>query len=65
MGKHKTLVRAYADTIKTFDCVKMKREGGARVLKILQGKTTEEQLRYWQRGTDDLRSHQRRIRGRK
>jgi hypothetical protein len=50
---------------KTFDCVKMKREGGARVLKNLQGKTTEEQLRYWQRGTDDLRMHQRKIRRRK
>ena len=48
---------------KTFDCVKMKREGGARVLKNLQGKSTEEQLCYWQRGTDDLRRHQRRIRG--
>jgi hypothetical protein len=47
---------------KTFDCVKMKREGGARVLKNLQGKSTEEQLRYWQRGTDDLRRRQRRIR---
>jgi hypothetical protein len=47
---------------KTFDCVKMKRKGGARVLKNLQGKSTEEQLRYWQKGTDDLRRHQRRIR---
>jgi hypothetical protein len=60
MGKRKTLVK-----IKTFDYVKMKREGGARVLKNLQGKTTEEQLRYWQRGTDDLRMHQRKIRRRK
>jgi hypothetical protein len=50
---------------KTFDCVKMKREGGARVLKNLQGKTTEEQLRYWQSGTDDLRTHQRKMRRRK
>ena len=50
---------------KTFDCVKMKREGGARVLKNLRGKTIKEQLRYWQRGTDDLRRHQQKIRGRK
>jgi hypothetical protein len=65
MGKRKTLVRAYADTHKKFDCVEMKNKGGARVLKNLQGKTTEEQLRYWQRGTDDLRRHERRIRRRK
>jgi hypothetical protein len=50
---------------KTFDCVKMKREGSARVLKNLIGKTIEEQLQYWQRGTRDLRRHQRRIRARK
>jgi hypothetical protein len=43
----------------------MKREGGARVLKNLQGKTPEEQLRYWQKGTEDLRRHQRRIRRKK
>jgi len=47
---------------KTFDCVKMKRVGGARVLKNLQGKTTEDQLRYWQRGTEDLRRHQKKLR---
>jgi hypothetical protein len=50
---------------KTFNCVKMKREGGARVLKNLRGKSIEEQLRYWQRGTDDLRMHQRKMRTRK
>jgi hypothetical protein len=50
---------------KTFDCVKMKREGGARVLKNLRGKTAEEQLRYWQSGTNDLRMHQRKMRVRK
>jgi len=46
---------------KIFDCVKMKREGGSRVLKNLEGKTREEQLRYWQRGTDDLKKHQRKM----
>ena len=50
---------------KTFDCVKMKRLGGARVLKNLRGKTIEEQLRYWEKGTEDLRRHQRRMRARK
>lgn len=47
---------------KTFDCVKMKRRGSARVLKNLRGKTVEEQLRYWEKGTRDLRMHQRKIR---
>jgi hypothetical protein len=50
---------------KTFNCVKMKRLGSARVLKNLRGKTTEEQLQYWQKGTEDLRRHQRRLRTRK
>jgi len=50
---------------KTFDCVKMKREGGARVLKNLQGKNTREQLHYWQEGTDDLKRYQRRMRTKK
>jgi hypothetical protein len=43
----------------------MKREGGARVLKNLQGKTVEEQLHYWQKGTDALRMHQQKIRRKK
>jgi hypothetical protein len=50
---------------KTFDCVKMKRQGGARVLKNLRGKTVDEQLQYWRKGTADLRRHQRKIRERK
>jgi len=50
---------------KTFDCVKMKRDGSARVLKNLRGKTVEEQLQYWEKGTRDLKRHQRQIRRRK
>ncbi len=50
---------------KTFDCVKMKRQGGARVLRNLRDKTIEEQLQYWQRATEDLRTHQRRMRAKK
>jgi len=50
---------------KAFDCVKMKRQGGARVLKNLRGKTTAEQLRYWKKGTEDLRKKQRKLRRKK
>jgi hypothetical protein len=45
--------------------MKMKQAGGSGVLKNMEGKTTEEQLRYWQRGTDDLRRRQREIRRKK
>jgi hypothetical protein len=50
---------------KTFDCVKMKRRGGAQVLKKLQGKTTKEQLQYWEKGTQDLRRHRQKLRAKK
>jgi hypothetical protein len=39
---------------KSFDCVEMKHRGAERVMKRLKGKTLEEQLKYWQRGTDEL-----------
>lgn len=47
---------------KTFDCVRMKREGAERVLKQLEGKSLQEQLEYWQKGTEDLRKHQQELR---
>ena len=40
---------------KTFDCVDMKRRGAQRVAERLKGKTLEEELKYWQRGTEELR----------
>ncbi len=47
---------------KTFDAVRMKRQGAERVMKHLEGKSPQEQLEYWQKGTDDLRKLQRRLR---
>jgi hypothetical protein len=44
---------------KTFDCVEMERRGAERVAKLLDGKTLEEQLKFWQRGTKELRKLQR------
>jgi hypothetical protein len=44
---------------KTFDCVRMKREGAKRVLKRLEGKSLQEQIEYWQKGTEDLKRFQR------
>lgn len=44
---------------KTFDCVEMKRRGAERIAKLLDGKTLEEQLKFWQRGTKELRKLQK------
>jgi len=42
---------------KTFDCVRMKRQGAEQVMKELEGKSLREQLDYWQKGTEDLNPH--------
>jgi len=39
---------------KTFDCIRMKRQGAEQVMKQLAGKTIQEQLEYWQKGTEEL-----------
>jgi len=44
---------------KTFDCVRMKRQGAEQVMKRLEGKTLQEQLEYWQKGIEELKRHQR------
>ena len=49
-------------TKKTFDCVRMQHRGGERVMKELEGKSLQEQLEYWQKGTEDLRRHQQELR---
>jgi hypothetical protein len=49
-------------TKKTFDCVRMKRQGAERVMKRLEGKSPQEQLEYWQMGTEELRKLQERLR---
>ena len=43
---------------KTFDCVEMKRQGAELVRRQLEGKPLEQQLEYWQKGTEDLRKLQ-------
>lgn len=49
---------------KTFDCVRMKRLGAEQVMKRLEGKTLQEQLEYWQKGTEELKRHQRSLKDR-
>lgn len=49
-------------TKKTFDSVRMQHEGGARVSKQLEGKSLQEQLEYWQKGTEDLKKFQQKLR---
>jgi exonuclease VII small subunit len=46
---------------KTFDCIRMKRQGAERVMKQLEGKSLQEQLEYWQKGTEDLKKHQQEL----
>ena len=50
---------------KTFDCVQMKRDGAELVRKQLEGKSFEEQLEYWRKGTEELRELQAQVRGRR
>ncbi len=45
---------------KSFDCVKMKRQGAAKVQSEIAGMSREQQLEYWRKQTDDLLELQRR-----
>ena len=47
---------------KAFDCVEMKRQGAELVRKQLEGKSFEEQLEYWRRGTEELKKLQIQVR---
>ncbi|MHC5119988.1 MAG: hypothetical protein ACYSO7_00455 [Planctomycetota bacterium] len=46
---------------KTFDCIEMKRKGAERVMKRTEGMTLEEELKYWQEGTANLRERQKQL----
>ena len=46
---------------KVFDCVRMKRQGAEQVMKQLEGKSLQEQLEYWQKGTEDLKRRQQKF----
>jgi hypothetical protein len=48
-------------TKKTFDCVRMQHRGGEQVMKELEGKSLQEQLEYWQKGTEDLKRLQQKF----
>lgn len=50
---------------KTFDCVQMKRRGAEWVRKMLEGKSLEQQLEYWSKGTKDLKKLQKQARKKK
>ncbi len=50
---------------KAFDCVEMKRQGAALVLRQLAGTTRQQQLEYWQEQTELLRQRQAELRDRK
>ena len=49
---------------KTFDCVQMKRKGAIMIKRRLRGKTIEKQMKYWQKGTEELKKLQRRLKNR-
>jgi hypothetical protein len=48
-------------TKKTFDCVRVKRQGAEPVMKQLEGKSLQEQLEYLQKGTEDLKELQEKL----
>jgi hypothetical protein len=50
---------------KMFDCVQMKRRGAEMVRKQLEGKSFEQQLEYWQKGTDQLKELQKQAKEKK
>jgi hypothetical protein len=50
---------------KTFDCVQMKRWGAELVRKQPEGKSFQQQLEYWQKGTDELKRLQKQTKGQK
>jgi exonuclease VII small subunit len=39
----------------------MKRQGAERVMRQLEGKSLQERLEYWQKGTEDLKELQERL----
>jgi hypothetical protein len=49
---------------KSFDCVEMKRRGAELVRKQLEGKSFEQQVEYWRKGTEELRRLQEQARQR-
>ena len=46
---------------KTFDCVRMKRQGAEMVKKQLEGKSLRQQLEYWQKATEELKKFQQQL----
>lgn len=50
---------------KEFDCVKMKRKGAAILKKKLAGLTLEEELKFWQKRTNELKKEQQKLRMKK
>lgn len=50
---------------KKFDCVKMKRKGAEILQKKLSGLTLEEELKFWQERTSELKKEQQRLKDKK
>ncbi len=46
---------------KTFDCVDMKHRGARIIQEQLKGKSKEQQLQYWQKGTEELKRLQQHL----
>jgi hypothetical protein len=46
---------------KTFDCVQMKRKGAEMVRQQLRGRTFEQQIKFWQKRTDELKKLQQKL----
>jgi len=46
---------------KTFDCLRMKRQGAEQVMKQVEDKSLQEQFEYWQKGAADLKRLQQKL----
>jgi hypothetical protein len=47
---------------KTFDCVEMKQRGAEKVQEEIARMTPEEEIAFWQNGTEELRQKQQKLR---
>mgnify|MGYP001086793398 CR=1 FL=1 len=50
---------------KTFDCIELQHQGGARIRAVTKDMTAEEQIAYWKTRTEKLRQLQREVRGKR
>lgn len=46
---------------KEFDCVEMMHQGAEKVREEMKGMTLEQEVEYWKKRTEELRTHQKQL----